>query len=216
VIAVTGTGTEVGKTWVACELITELRRRGASVAARKPAQSYGADESRLDADRLAEASGETAADVCPVHRCYAIPMAPPMAADALGLARFSVADLARETADRWPRNGVDVGVVEGAGGVASPQADDGDMVDLVTALQPDQTVLVADAGLGTINAVRLSLRALAAWPVVVYFNRWDPGNDLHVRNRDWLAARDEAAVAVDIGQLVARLPGLGGLAGLDR
>jgi dethiobiotin synthetase len=207
-LAVTGTGTEVGKTWVACELITALRRQGASVAARKPAQSHAPEETWSDADRLATASDEDPADVCPSHRRYAVPMAPPMAADALGLPPFSIADLAGEISDRWPREGVDVGVVEGAGGVASPHAHDGDMVDLITALEPDCTILVADAGLGTINAVRLSERALAGWPVIVFLNRWDRADDLHVRNREWLATRGAVAVAVatDMGQLVASLP----------
>ena len=51
--------------------------------------------------------------------------------------------------------------METAGGVRSPQADDGDAVDLVRLLAPDLVVLVADAGLGTINAVRLCVDALA-------------------------------------------------------
>jgi dethiobiotin synthetase len=55
---------------------------------------------------------------------------------------------------------VDVGLVETAGGVRSPQADDGDVLDLVAAIAPDHVILVADAGLGTINAVRLSVAAL--------------------------------------------------------
>ncbi len=38
-----GTGTEVGKTWVASKVIEELRSRGRSVAARKPAQSFDID-----------------------------------------------------------------------------------------------------------------------------------------------------------------------------
>ena len=48
-----------------------------------------------------------------------------------------------------------------AGGVRSPQAVDGDATDVLAALGPDVVVLVADAGLGTINAVRLSMDALA-------------------------------------------------------
>ncbi len=34
-VAVAGTGTEVGKTWVACRLAAELRARGLAVAARE-------------------------------------------------------------------------------------------------------------------------------------------------------------------------------------
>ena len=89
-------------------------------------------------------------------------MAPPIAAEALGLPPFTVADLVGEL--DWPRPRVDVGLVETAGGVRSPQADDGDVCDLVAALGPDLVVLVADAGLGTINSIRLSIDALAGRP----------------------------------------------------
>ena len=43
VVLVCGTGTEVGKTWVCGRLLRELRDRGLSVSARKPAQSFAID-----------------------------------------------------------------------------------------------------------------------------------------------------------------------------
>ena len=39
-LAIAGTGTEVGKTWVAVELVRALRDQGWTVTARKPAQSF--------------------------------------------------------------------------------------------------------------------------------------------------------------------------------
>ncbi len=88
------------------------------------------------------------------------------------------------------------GVVETAGGVRSPQASDGDTTDLVAALAPDVVVLVSDAGLGTINGVRLSMDALhtvtggmSSVRTVVALNRFDSHHDLHRRNRQWLTAR---------------------------
>jgi dethiobiotin synthetase len=203
-VVVCGTGTEVGKTWVSCALLDELRRRGQSVAARKPAQSFDLDAEGLrlggetDAERLGAASGEPPDNVCPTWRSYHLAMAPPMAAQALGLPAFTVADLVDELA--WPDEQVTVGLVETAGGVRSPQADDGDAVDLVAALEADLVVLVADAGLGTINSVRLSLTALggregASEPVVV-LDRFDGRHDLHRRNREWLSDRDGSRVLV--------------------
>jgi dethiobiotin synthetase len=48
-------------------------------------------------------------------------------------------------------------------------------------------LLVADAGLGTLNSVRLSVGALGGTaPVVVVLNRYDARDDLHVANRRWL------------------------------
>jgi dethiobiotin synthetase len=202
VVVVCGTGTEVGKTWVSCALLGELRRRGHSLAARKPAQSFDLDAegARLggptDAELLGAASGEPADFVCPTWRSYHLAMAPPMAADALGLPAFTVADLVGELS--WPDERVELGLIETAGGVRSPQAADGDAADLIAAIDPDVVVLVADAGLGTINAVRLSLAALGsigtgAEPVVV-LDRFDGGHDLHRRNREWLEVRDGARV----------------------
>lgn len=185
-VFVTGTGTEIGKTWWGSALATELRARRVTVAARKPAQSFAPNDAHTDADVLARATGERPDDVCPPHRWYPVPLAPPMAADALGRPSFTVAELAEET--RWPgRPGVVL--VEGAGGPRSPIADDGDNVDLARALQVDHVVLVADAELGTINAVRLCVEALAPLPVTVALNRYTAADELHERNRSWLAER---------------------------
>jgi dethiobiotin synthetase len=60
---------------------------------------------------------------------------------------------------------------------------------MISVIAPDHVLLVADAGLGTINAIRLSLEALAdgtARTPVVILNRFDPSSDLHRRNRAWL------------------------------
>lgn len=198
-VVVLGTGTEVGKTWVGAAVLSALRDRGLAVAARKPAQSFAPGDGPTDAEVLAAATGEAVEEVCPRHRWYGAPMAPPMAADALGAPPFTVADLVAEL--RWP-SGVVVGWVETVGGPRSPLAADGDSADLAAALGPDVTVLVADAGLGVINAVRLSVASLPALPVVV-LNRYR-GSDLHLRNRRWLEA-EGVQVVVDPAGLAARL-----------
>ena len=205
-VLVVGTGTEVGKTWVACRVARALRRRGLIVVARKPVQSYDPtdDLSDTDAALLAHATGDHPAAVCPQHRWYPVAMAPPMAAEALGRRPFTVAELVEELA--WPTV-AGVGLVEAAGGVRSPMAADGDGVTLAAALRPDRVVLVADAGLGTINGVRLSAGALAPWPVTVVLNRFDAGDDLHVRNVEWLAGVDGHDVVTDAEDLVSTIVG---------
>jgi dethiobiotin synthetase len=142
--------------------------------------------------------------VCPQHRWYPVAMAPPMAAEALGRRPFTIADLVDELA--WPAV-VGVGLVEAAGGVRSPLAADGDGVALAAALRPDRVVLVADAGLGTINGVRLSVAVLAPWPVTVVLNRFDPNDDLHVRNLEWLAGVDGYDVVTGAEDLVSPIVG---------
>ena len=116
-VVVAGTATEVGKTFVAAALLVRLAAAGSRVAARKPAQSYAPGDLRTDADVLAAATDDDPTAVCPRHRWYETPMAPPMAAEALGRRSFTVADLVTEL--DWP-DAVDVGVVETAGGVRSP------------------------------------------------------------------------------------------------
>jgi dethiobiotin synthetase len=193
VVFVAGTGTAVGKTWIAAAVLARLRTTGMRIAARKPAQSFEVGAGRTDADVLAAATGESPHEVCPPHRWYPRALAPPMAADALGAPPFTISDLLDEL--RWP-DGVDVGFVEGAGGPRSPVAVDGDNVALASAMAPDLVLLVAEAGLGTINAVRMSVDALAGSPVVVVLNGYDEDDAVHRANRDWLRDRDGFDVEV--------------------
>jgi dethiobiotin synthetase len=201
VVAVVGTGTDIGKTWVAARLLTQLRAAGLQVAARKPAQSFdpGDDPAGLDAAVLGAATGEPSEQVCPPHRWYETAMAPPMAAESLGRPPFTIDDLMAELV--WPDRAVDVGLLETAGGVRSPLAADGDCLDYCAALAPELIILVADAGLGTINAVRLSAEAMAPLGVatVVVLNRFDAGADLQRRNIEWIRDRD--------GREVVTVPG---------
>jgi len=177
-----GTATDVGKTWVGARTLGRLRAVGVAVAARKPVQSFDPGTGPTDADLLAAATGEQPTDVCRPDRCYEVAMAPPMAAEVLGRLSFGTADLMAELS--WPDH-CEVGWVETVGGPRSPIAADGDSAALAAALEPDLVVLVADAGLGAINAVLLCVAVVPA-PVVVVLNHFD-GGALHGRNRAWLS-----------------------------
>jgi dethiobiotin synthetase len=199
-VFVGGTATDIGKTWWTAAVARELRAAGVAVAARKPVQSSAPGDA-TDADVLAAATGEDPALVCPPARTYLLAWAPPMAARELGAPPFTTADLAGGI--EWPP-AVDVGLVEGVGGPRSPISDDGDNVDLAHLLAPDVVVLVADAGLGTINAVRLSRDAFAAFPVIVALNRF--GDDpLHARNLAHLTDVDGDDVVTSPRALADRL-----------
>jgi dethiobiotin synthetase len=181
-VVVVGTGTEIGKTYVTARLLRDLRSKGIDVAARKPAQSFGPEDQFTDAHFLADASGESPHDV-------------------------SVEDLASEI--QWPLPAPTVAFVESAGGVRSPLASDGDSISLIEILQPDIVLLVADAGLGTINQIILSLEAInsgahVATPIVV-LNRFDPADDLHKRNRDWLTEHLEVDVLSSVPSVLAKI-----------
>ena len=197
-IGVLGTHTEVGKTWVSSQLLRRLRQRGLAVAARKPVQSFEAGDEVTDAVVLASATGESTYDVCPPRRRYALAMAPPMAADILGRPRIELSEIVVELV--WPER-VDVGVVETAGGAYSPLSHDGDSIDLLRRLRPDWILLVADAGLGAINAVRLSLSCTQPYSTIVFLNRYDERNELHRLNRLWLTERYDIQTVVTLNEL---------------
>lgn len=201
-IVIAGTDTDVGKTWVAARLAEGLRARNITVSARKPAQSFDQEDALTDADVLAAATGEPVEDVCPPHRWYPTPMAPPMAADSLGREPIFLGDLLAEVRDGWPGRAPDVGLVELAGGIRSPLGHDGDGLDLILGLAPDLVVLVADAGLGTLNAVRQATEQLLDHPTVVVLNRFDHDLELHRRNLQWLVEREALDPLVDIDSLV--------------
>jgi dethiobiotin synthetase len=199
-VVILGTDTGVGKTWAAAQVLRRLREAGVSVGARKPVQSFAPCDLETDARILAMATGEPVEVVCAPHRSYAMAMAPPMAAAFLGVRPPTLEELLAELA--WPDEPVAVGVVETVGGPRSPLSADGDSAGLAAALAPDLAVLVAPAGLGAINAVRLCRPALPE-PAVVFLNRFDRG-DLHDRNRRWLQA-EGLDVIVDVGELTRRV-----------
>ncbi|MDQ3641074.1 MAG: dethiobiotin synthase [Actinomycetota bacterium] len=201
-VVVLGTDTGVGKTWVTANVAARLKARWITVAARKPVQSFGPCDPETDAAVLAMASGEAPEDVCPRHRWYGIAMAPPIAATFLGIEPPALDELVAEL--EWPADQVDVGLLETVGGPRSPLAGDADSAGLAAAVEADLIVLVANAGLGAINAVRLCAPVVPG-PLVVFLNHFD-GGDLHDRNRRWLQA-EGFDVVVDIAELARRVAG---------
>ena len=201
-VVVLGAGTGVGKTWVAANVAARLKARWITVAARKPVQSFGPCDVETDADVLAMATGQAPEDVCPGHRWYGIAMAPPIAAAFLGIEPPTLNELLAEIV--WPADQVDIGLLETVGGPRSPLADDADSADLAAAVGADLAVLVAHAGLGAINAVRLCAPVVPR-PLVVFLNHFD-GGDLHDRNRRWLQV-EGFDVVVDIAELARRVAG---------
>jgi dethiobiotin synthetase len=156
---VTGTDTGCGKTTVACALAGAARRESLRVRVVKPVET-GCEEARgelrpLDALALARAAGDETpiAEICPYR--LGLPAAPEVAAAAEGIQ----IDLARiEKLVRRAREEADLVLVEGAGGLLVPIRDGVDTADLAGRLGLPLLV-VARAGLGTINHTRLTLEA---------------------------------------------------------
>jgi dethiobiotin synthetase len=168
-VFVTGTGTEVGKTYLACALIRAFRARGLAVDALKPVVS-GFDETDWagsDPGRLLEALGrpltpESLATVSPWR--FKAPLSPDRAA------RMEGRSVAFDALVEVCRHGVAVApgllVVEGAGGVMSPIGEAATNLDLMAALGAP-VVLVAGSYLGTISHTLTALEAFKARGVAV-------------------------------------------------
>jgi dethiobiotin synthetase len=154
---ITGTGTGVGKTYVAALVAAALRAAGMRVGVYKPVAS-GCDvcEGMLvspDAVALWEAAGRAGSleRVCP--QMFMTPIAPHLAARAEG--NHVDAALLREGLSFWRENS-DIVIVEGAGGLMSPISDDDYNADL--AAEFGYPLLVVSANeLGTINATLQTL-----------------------------------------------------------
>ncbi|MBU8900524.1 dethiobiotin synthase [Corallococcus sp. H22C18031201] len=187
-VFVTGTDTGVGKTQVSRALLSLLADAGVRPQGFKPYES-GCESLKHPADALAlrEAAGSTLPmeAVCP-HR-FRAPLAPGIAAHRLG----REPDF-RVTLAAWERLRMGPVVVEGAGGLFVPLDSKHDVIDLIQVLRLP-VVLVARAGLGTLNHVALSLEALAAREVpvrAVVLSRSTAARDPSERdNRQFLEAR---------------------------
>ena len=154
---VTGTDTGVGKTVVAAGLVLALRAKGRRAVGFKPVETGVSPGATTDAALLARASGEDEPLARPV---LSLPeaLAPAVAASRAGLSVDPQEIEARIRALRERHESI---VVEGAGGVAVPLAWGYTILDLARHLRLP-AVVVARAGLGTLNHVWLTVEALVA------------------------------------------------------
>lgn len=152
-ILVTGTDTNVGKTWVTCAIAQGLRARGRRVGVLKPIET-GVTDAPEDAGRLRKAAADDAPldDICPYR--FRAPLAPGVAAALEGVAvdldRLVVLIARRRTT-------VDVLLVEGAGGLLVPIAGRATFVDLARAADLPLLIVAANR-LGTVNHTALTAR----------------------------------------------------------
>ncbi|HET7603115.1 MAG TPA: dethiobiotin synthase [Gemmatimonadales bacterium] len=164
IVVVTGTDSDVGKTWVTAALARALVAAGASVRALKLVETGCRDDAREREDGviLARATGQDA----PVEALYRFPddMAPVLAAERRGVSLDF--DDALLSVERYAER-CDILLLEGASGLLSPFTWEWCLVDVAQALEA-RAILVGSDRLGTLNHALLTLGALelAAVPVV--------------------------------------------------
>ena len=160
-LLVTGTDTNVGKTWVTSLLVREFRRWGINTGAYKPVCSGAEKNSEgdvvwADIEALRAACGtDPEIDlVCP-QRFHAA-VAPNIAARMEN--RCVESQLLIDGVARWSSH-VDQLVIEGAGGIFCPLSDELTVMDVAVQLNTP-TIVVAANRLGVINHTRLTVEAL--------------------------------------------------------
>lgn len=151
-LIVTGTDTGVGKTVVTAALAAKAAAEGQRVVMVKPAQTGLAPGEESDAETVARLAGVRVLELAR----YPDPLAPRTAARTSGLPELPMKTVVEAVAALDE----DLVLIEGAGGLLVQLGEDGwTVADLAAALDA-RLVVVARAGLGTLNHTALTLEAL--------------------------------------------------------
>lgn len=204
IVVITGTGTEVGKTVATAAVAAASLAQGLSVAVLKPAQTGVGEGEPGDAAEVARLAGPvTAAELVR----YPEPLAPATAARRAGLPPVGPQDIAEAAAKLAAVH--DVVLVEGSGGLLVRYDEEGSTLADAAALLRARVLLVAPAGLGTLNATSLTAEALAARKLSclgLIIGSWGP--DPGLAERCNIADLPQVAGAPLLGALPQRAAGL--------
>jgi len=157
---ITGTDTDVGKTYIACQIASELNKRNINVIPRKPVETGCKLINNIllpdDANLLLKASQSSSSldDVCPYRFTQAISptVAAKLSGESISLKQLSFA-CTNNISD------TDFLLVEGAGGFYSPICDNALNSDLAIELQLP-IILVTDDRVGAVNQALLTINAI--------------------------------------------------------
>jgi len=163
ILYVAGAHTDVGKTHVAAALIRAARARGLACDAFKPVLSGfdPGDWAESDAGRLLAAlgRGQEGLDAMSPLR-FRAPLAPPLAARREGV-RLALDDLLARCRGWLASSQAELRLLEGAGGLMSPIAEDGLALDLPARLGLP-SILVGGSYLGAISHLLTALEVMRA------------------------------------------------------
>ncbi|MFE2100736.1 dethiobiotin synthase [Streptomyces sp. NPDC059468] len=179
VLVITGTGTEVGKTVTTAAVAAAALAAGQSVAVLKAAQTGVRPDERGDADEVARLAGPvTATELAR----FPEPLAPGTAARRAGMAPVHPHEVAEAAAKLATEH--DLVLVEGAGGLLVRfDAAGGTLADAARLLNAP-VLVVASAGLGTLNTTELTARELSSRELElagVVIGSWPDAPDLASR-----------------------------------
>lgn len=160
-IFITGTGTGVGKTFVACAIARSLVKRGMDVGVIKPVATGGLRSKDALLLKEASQSKDSLSLINPI--CYRTPLAPYSAAQ-LEKKNFSLKKVL--SSYRAIHKSHDFVIVEGVGGVCVPLSKNLEVTDLILKMGLP-TIIIASSKLGTLNHTLLTYRYLIQHKVKV-------------------------------------------------
>lgn len=170
----TGTDTEIGKTFITCALLRHAAERGLRTAGIKPvAAGTDAEGRNEDVENIRAAASIALPDETLNPYCFRAAVAPHIAAAEEGV-RIDFGRIADGVNNG--RKLTDLLIVEGVGGFRVPLGPDGDSADLAVHLGLP-VIFVVGMRLGCINHALLSAEAIAArgLPIAGWVaNRIDP------------------------------------------
>ena len=186
---ITGTGTDVGKTYISGLILKKFQENKKNAAYFKAAMSGNSrrtDGSLIPGDAVSVKTMSSIAqpleEMCPY--IYEAAVSPHLAARLEG----NPVELKRVLRD-FDRNcsRYDYVTAEGSGGILCPLRIDSEQLWLTDFIRARnlKSLIVADAGLGTINAVALTAEYMKAYGLNtagIIFNHFEPGNSLHEDN----------------------------------
>ncbi|WP_189336980.1 dethiobiotin synthase [Actinoplanes ianthinogenes] len=181
-VLVTGTDTEVGKTITTAAVAAAAQAAGLRVAVLKPGQTGTITGAPTDAEVVSRLAGPDTVKTLAEYPEPLAPLAAAKVAELPALELYEVVDAIRAEADKH-----DLVLVEGAGGLLvpmglRPSGEAWTFADLATTLGAN-VLVVARAGLGTLNHTALTLEALdrrgvpakvilGAWPAEPELVHW--------------------------------------------
>lgn len=199
-IFITATGTDVGKTYISALLIKAMRNAGYHCGYYKAAVSGADSIAESDAGFVNQAAGIGETEERLLSYLYKTPVSPHLAAQIEGnpLCMEKVEADYRKTCREY-----DYIVIEGSGGIICPIRWDDEahilLEDIVIKLSLP-VLVVADAGLGTINATVLTVHYLKEKqiPVVgIIVNHYN-GNEIQVDNTKMIEALTGVTVVATV------------------
>ncbi|BCY14272.1 hypothetical protein L3i22_093600 [Actinoplanes sp. L3-i22] len=173
IVLVTGTDTGVGKTVATAAVAAAAQAAGLRVAVLKPGQTGTITGEPTDAEVVTRLAGPDTVKTLAEYPEPLAPLAAARVADLPPLELYNVVDAIRAEAEKH-----DLVLVEGAGGLLvpmglRPSGEAWTFADLATALGAN-VLVVARAGLGTLNHTALTLEALdrRGVPAKVILGAW--------------------------------------------